>query len=123
MRLFSNENGFVHSNQLGIAPDKMQALYDYFFPKSTVIEQTQDVDIAVYITRGNTMTTIRLSYVKNLTDTKELYKLQQDIMNHTGETFDEEECTNGNIILEEIDKRLLACRSESTGTTVIQRSW
>lgn len=91
----------------------MQVLYDYFFPKTTMPEQTQDVDVSLYITRGNTMTMIRLSYVKKLTDTRELYKLQQDVMNHVAESFDEEECTNGNIILEEIEKRLLASGSET----------
>lgn len=81
---------------------------NYFFPKPTMTEQTQDVDVVVYITRGNTMTTVRLSYVKKLTDPKELVQLRQDIGIVVAETFDEEECENGNIILEEIERKLNA---------------
>lgn len=79
---------------------------NYFFPKTTTMEQTQDIDVSVCITKGNTTMTIRLSDVKQITDTKKLFEIGREISIHTAETLDEEENENGNIILKEIHRKL-----------------
>lgn len=50
--------------------------------------------------------TIRLSDVKQITDSKKLFEIGREISIHTAETLDEEENENGNIILKEIHKKL-----------------
>ena len=54
---------------------------------------------------GNTMTVVRLTDIAKI-PTSELQRLGQRIAVHVMETFDEEECENGNIILAEIEKKL-----------------
>lgn len=86
----------------------MDTLFNYFFAKTQPVEETKDIDIAVYMTRGNTMTVLRLSEVKKITDRKELYELGRRVWAHVAESFDQEECENGSIIIEEIEKKLNA---------------
>lgn len=86
----------------------MDTLFNYFFTKAQAPEESKDTDVVIYMTRGNTMTIVRLSEVKKMTDRKELYDLWQRAWAHVAESFDQEECENGSIIIEEIKKKLNA---------------
>jgi hypothetical protein len=65
-----------------------------------------NTEISVCITKGNSILRIRLSDVKQITDTKKLFELGREIAIHTAETLDEEENENGNILLKEIHSKL-----------------
>lgn len=87
----------------------MEAILNYLFPKTeTKPKETMETDTKVYITWNNEMRIYRLSNIRKITDKKELYAIANDIAIHVAESFDQEEVTNGNIILDEIEKMLTA---------------
>ncbi len=65
-------------------------------------------EVSVCMSTNDSIMVIHLSDVLEMTNKDELRKLARRIFNHVAQSFDEEECTNGSILLEEIEKKLSA---------------
>ena len=86
----------------------MNAVYTYFFPtmeapKPTAVPPPPKT-IRVCFTRGNTMYTLTLKDVEDMTE-NEIKEWRRMVISHSCETYDPEESENANIILDAMDKR------------------
>ena len=80
----------------------------FFYSKPSDEAPKLEPDVSVCMSTMDSIVVVKLSDVEKMTDTDELRKLGKQVYNHLLQTFDEEECENANIILDEIDKKLNA---------------
>ena len=103
---------------------KMNAVYEYFFPQTTMdapkpaTVPPKPKTVRVCFTRGNSMYTLTLKDVESMTDT-EIKKWRNMILSHCYETYDPEECENADLILKAMDARLTKTDSSKPDPTVV----
>lgn len=66
----------------------------------------KEKDVSICYTRGDTMWVLKLSTVKRTTDRRYLEELREDVVVFLCESYSPEDCENGQLILEEIEKKL-----------------
>ncbi len=88
------------------SPESVAAAAPAEPPQKPATPPPQQKDVSICFSRGDTLWVVKLSQVKRMTDMRQLQELRADLITFLLESYSPEDSEDGQIILEEIEKKL-----------------